>query len=461
MRVSTHLVYSATVEKILVSNAPLPPVKRRVALARKAALAAAASVTVALLGCTAPEVKKTEAPMTPAAPAATASVTVAAQPAPSPSPPVAAAPVAATPVALPHREAVNAAARELFEKAQLPAGQKFSVVIDPLVDGSTGMQSLGTAAVEKQVASLVGSDFPNYQIKPLNAANLSAQPLVFIGTFTPINLQGKGTGERDAYRVCFALADLKTGKIVSKGFARSQTAGVDATPLPYFQDAPLWVNDKIVEGYIKTCQGTKAGDPINAAYLDKVSSIAAIDEATRAYNGRKYQESLALFNSVLRNPAGDQPRVHTGVYLSNLKLGRREPAMQAFGKIAQQGMDAKRLAVKFNFQQGGASLAKDASPYDRWVKELAVQSAKATASGTCMEVSAHTGRAGSEPLNQRLSLQRAEYVKQRLVSERKDLASKITAKGYGSTEALVATGRDDSSDALDRRVEFKPAACAS
>ena len=461
MRVSTHLVYSATVEKILVPSASLPPAKRRVALARKAALAAAASVTVALLGCTAPEVKKTEAPMTPVAPAATASVTVAVQPAPAPSTPVAAAPAAATPVALPHREAVNAAARELFEKAQLPAGQKFSVVIDPLVDGLTGMQSLGTAAVEKQVASLVGSDFPNYQIKPLNAANLSAQPLVFIGTFTPINLQGKGTGERDAYRVCFALADLKTGKIVSKGFARSQTAGVDATPLPYFQDAPLWVNDKIVEGYIKTCQGTKAGDPINAAYLDKVSSIAAIDEATRAYNGKKYQESLALFTSVLRNPAGDQPRVHTGVYLSNLKLGRREPAMQAFGKIAQQGMDAKRLAVKFNFQQGGASLAKDASPYDRWVKELAVQSAKATASGTCMEVSAHTGRAGSEPLNQRLSLQRAEYVKQRLVSERKDLASKITAKGYGSTEALVATGRDDSSDALDRRVEFKPAACAS
>ena len=446
MRVCTSLASSETGGKIPAPFTPVPTMMGGIAML---------VITVAMVGCTGPEVKKADSAMTQAPAAATASVTVAAQPA------ALTAPVAAVPVALPHREAINAAARELFEKAQLPAGQKFNVVIDPLVDGSTGLQSLGTAAVEKQVVSLVGSDFPNYQIKPLNAANLSAQPLVFIGTFTPINLQGKGAGERDAYRVCFALADLKTGKIVSKGFARSQTAGVDATPLPYFQDAPLWVNDKIVEGYIKTCQGTKAGDPINAAYLDKVSSIAAIDEATKAYNGRKYRESLALFNSVLRNPAGDQPRVHTGVYLSNLKLGRREPAMLAFGKIAQQGMDAKRLAVKFNFSQGGASLAKDASPYDRWVKELAIQSSKATASGTCMEVSAHTGRAGSEPLNQRLSLQRAEYVKQRLVTERKDLASKITAKGYGSSEALVATGRDDSSDALDRRIEFKPAACSS
>ncbi len=396
---------------------------------------------LALLGCTAP-----------APPAVAVAPTVVAAP-----PPVAAP--AALPVAMPHGEAVLAAARELFGKAQLPEGQTFSVVIDPLVDGSTGLQSVATADIEKQVASLVARDFPRYQIKTLNSANLAAAPLIFIGTFTPINLQGKGQGERDAYRVCFALADLKTGKIVSKGFARSQTAGVDATPLPYFQDAPLWVNDRIVEGYIKTCQGTRAGDPINPAYLDKVAVIAGIDEATRAYNRKRYQESLALFNSLLRNPAGDQPRVHTGVYLSNLKLGRREPAMQAFSKIAQQGLDSKRLAVKFNFQSGGASLAKDAAPYDRWLKELALQSSKAR-TGSCFEVGGHTGRSGSEALNERVSLQRAEYIKQRLVVEKKELTTRIQTKGYGSAEALVATGREDGSDALDRRIEFRSIPCS-
>jgi outer membrane protein OmpA-like peptidoglycan-associated protein len=257
------------------------------------------------------------------------------------------------------------------------------------------------------------------------------------------------------------LGDLKTGKIVSKGFARSQIAGVDPTPLPYFQDAPLWVNDRSVDGYIKTCQGTKAGDPINPAYLDKVVAVAAIDEATNAYNKKEYKQSLALFTSVLRNPAGDQPRVHTGIYLSNLRLGQREAAMQAFGKIAQQGMSAKRLAVKFNFQPGGASLAKDQNPYDSWIKELAVQSAQAvTSTGSCFEVSGHTGRSGLEAMNERISLQRAEYVRQRLIAERPDLATRISAGGYGSKEALVATGREDPSDALDRRIEFKSAPCS-
>ena len=117
---------------------------------------------------------------------------------------VAAAPAPAAPapaiVALPHQEAVLAAARDLFGKAQLPADQTFNLVIDPLVDGSTGLQSLATSAVEKQLIGLLKSDFPRFQVKPLNSANIAAAPLVFIGTFTPINLQGKGAGERDAYR---------------------------------------------------------------------------------------------------------------------------------------------------------------------------------------------------------------------------------------------------------------------
>ncbi len=402
------------------------------------------TVCCVVAACAPQEGVRSSSPATPAA------VTVA-QATPPPPPPV---------VALPYNEAIKVAARDLFTKAKLPEGQTFDVVIDPLVDGTTGMQSVATAALEQQVTELVSSNYPRYQIKPLNSANLNTAPLVFIGTFTPINLQGKAAGERDAYRVCFALADLKTGKIVSKGFARSQTEGIDATPLPYFRDAPLWVNDKIVEGYIKTCQGTAAGDPIKPDYLDKVSVVAGIDEATRAYNKKQYKESLALFTALLKNPAGDQPRVHIGIYLSNIKLGRREPAMREFSNMAAQGMSAKRLAVKFGFQSGGAALAKDDNPYDRWIKELASVSSKvAKTSESCFEVGGHTGRGGSEPLNERLALQRAEYVKQRLIAERKDLANTISTKGYGSSEALVATGKGDPFDTLDKRIEFKSAPC--
>ncbi|HSV55156.1 MAG TPA: OmpA family protein [Burkholderiaceae bacterium] len=370
------------------------------------------------------------------------------------SPP--AAPPAAPIVALPHNEAVMAAAREVFSKAGLPPGQKYSLVIDPLVDGTTHIQSLATAAMEQEVVNLVKTSFPQYEIKAFSAPNVATLPLIMVGTFTPINLQGKAEGERDAYRICFALADLRTGKIVSKGFARSQTSGVDATPMPFFRDSPLWVNDKIVEGYVRTCQGTKAGDPINPAYIDKVVAATTIDEAMRAYNARKYRDALALYNAVLRNPAGDQPRVHAGIYLTQLKLGNRAAAMQAFGKVVQYGLAGERLAVKFNFRPGGTAFAVDGSPYDMWVREIAQQAAKSNTS--CIAVAGHASRGGAERMNETVSLQRAEYVRQRMVTLNKDLAKRVVSQGMGSKQVMVGTGRDDASDALDRRIEFKPAA---
>jgi outer membrane protein OmpA-like peptidoglycan-associated protein len=370
----------------------------------------------------------------------------------SPAPAAAPAPI----VALPYNEAVMAAAREVLSKAELPAGQKYSVVIDPLVDGTTQMQTAATVAIEQDVVGLVKNSFPQYEIKPFSANSVAALPLVFIGTFTPINLQGKADGDRDAYRICFALADLKTGKIVSKGFARSQTGGVDHTPIPYFRDSPLWVNDKVVEGYVRTCQGTKAGDPINPAYVDKVVAATAIDEAMNAYNAKKYREALTLYNAVLRNPTGDQPRVHAGIYLTQLKLGNRNAAMQAFGKVVQYGLAGERLAVKFNFRPGGTAFAADGNPYDQWVREIAAQTVRSSA--PCISVDGHASRTGAERMNETVSLQRAEYVRQRMVTVNKALAKRVMSRGLGSRQVMVGIGRDDASDALDRRIEFKPAA---
>ena len=389
----------------------------------------------------------------PSAPEATVSA-----PAPAPAAPP-------PPVAVPYEQAVTQAARDLFRNAALPEGRAHMLVIDPLVDGNTGMQTTGTRALEKRVGELVAAEFPAVRIRPFNAANVAAAPLIFIGTFTPINLLGKSEGARDAYRVCFALADLKTGKIVSKGFARSQTAGIDATPLPYFKDAPVWVADKAVQGYIRTCQGTKAGDPIHPDYYDKVALATGIGAGIDAYNAKQYREALTLFTALQRGAGGEQPRVQTGLYLANQRLARTAPAMKAFSQLVEQGIASERLAVNFNFRPGEARFAADRTPYDRWLSEIARLTlpprgrGQAADTGRCYEIAGHTGRAGSAELNERLSQQRAEYVKQRLVTLRREADQRFAAKGYGARQPLVGTASDDEADLLDRRTEFKPQAC--
>ena len=398
-------------------------------------------------------------PMAPPAPsvapaAAAAPVApVAAQPAPPPPPPT-----------LSYDQAVLSAATTLLKNAQLApdgtaAKPRYAVVIDPLVDGMTGAQSTATRAMGERLAALIRTQYPQYEVQPFSAANVARSPLVLIGTFTGVNAQRQTAGAREAYRICFALADLKTGKLVSKGLAFSQTDGVDTTPLAYYRDAPAWTEDPATLGYIRTCQGTKAGDPINPMYIERIVAAALVSDAIEAYEAGRYQESLDLYAGAQRTSAGDQFRVYNGMYLAHWKLGNRDKADAAFGKIVDYGLAHQRLAVKFLFRPGSTAFAADpklTGPYTVWIRSIGT---RAAATKACLEVSGHTSPTGPEPLNERLSQLRAEYVKGLLEASAPSLAQRTIASGMGSRQTMVGTGRDNASDALDRRVEFKVIGC--
>ena len=94
--------------------------------------------------------------------------------------------------------------------------------------------------------------------------------------------------------------------------------------------------------------------------------------------------------------------------------------------------------------------------YPIWIRQLAraIQT-----SGRCLNVVGHTSRTGSEAVNDRLSLQRAETVKRLLEVEVRALNTKLRASGVGYRENIIGTGTDDERDAIDRRVEFKGVDC--
>lgn len=380
----------------------------------------------------------------------------------APATPAPAAPAAAPtpPPILPFDQALANAANTLFSKAQLPeAPPKLDLVIDPLIDGATGAQSVTTRSMERTLVNLVKSQHPRFEVQPFNTSTVAKSPIVLIGTFTLINNAGQPTGPKDAYRICLALADLKSGKIIAKGAARAKPDGIDATPTAFFSEAPVFAKDPVTEGYIKSCQASTLGGPIDQVYADRIVSAALVSDAIEAYNAKKYQASLELYQSALKTPGGDQLRVHNGIYLANWKLGKRQQAADAFGKVVDYGLANNRLGVRFLFRPGSTQFVSDkrlSGPYDIWLKQIAD---KAAAKSSCLEVVGHTSPTGPAALNQRLSVLRAEYVKDRLEAESKALASRMIAAGAGSKETLVGSGKDNASDALDRRVEFKIVNC--
>lgn len=377
-------------------------------------------------------------------------------------PPVSPAAAPPPPNPLAFDEAVLKAANELLGKAQLPAAgsQRYALVIDPLVDGVTGAQSAATRSMEQQIVELVRREHPRFEVETFSTTNLARLPLVLVGTFTPINnAAGQPLGERDAFRICLALADLNTGKLIAKGVARARPAGVDVAPLPFDADSPAWSRDAATDAYIKTCQGSKPGDPIDPVYADRILAAALINDAANAYNARRYRESLELYRSALRSPGGEQLRTYNGLYLASWKLKRRDEATQAYARIVDYGLANRHLAVKFLFRPGSTQFWQDpqiSAPYPLWLSQIAQRAAQAKA---CLEIVGHTSRSGPEPVNERLSVLRAQYIKERLDSATPQLGRRTIASGVGSREPLVGTGADDASDALDRRVEFKVIGC--
>ena len=371
-------------------------------------------------------------------------------------------PTPAAPAPIAFDDAILKAASELLSKAQLPpaGGQRQVLLIDPLVDGVTGSQSLATRSMEQKIVDLVRRDYPQLDVQAFSTSNLAGQPLVLVGTFTPINNSaGQPSGERDAFRICLALADLKTGKVIGKGVARARPEGVKTTPLPFDADSPAWTRDPAIDGYIRTCQGSKAGDPINPVYAARIMAAALLNDAANAYNARRYQESLELYRRVLGTAGGDQLRAHNGAYLAAWKLKRRDEATLAFARLVDYGLANHQLAVKFLFRPGSTQFIPDAQisgPYPLWLDQIARRSVQNRA---CLEIVGHTSRSGPEPVNQRLSVLRAQAIKDRLDGSEPRLVKRTVANGVGSRENLVGTGTDDAGDALDRRVEFRVIDC--
>src|SRR5258705_1645807 len=220
------------------------------------------------------------------------------------------------------------------------------------------------------------------------------------------------------------------------------------------------MRERMAESYVHFCEASKPGDRIPSAYIDGILTQALINEAIVAYDSGRYQQALERYSSAAETAAGDQLSVYNGIYLANLKLNRSAAAAAAFGKIVEYGLSNNQLAVKFLFKPGSAAFAPDnreSGNYSTWVKEIAQ---RAIQSNACLEIIGHSSRTGSETVNEKLSLQRAEYVKKKLEAEIAELSYRTVANGAGSRENLVGTGKDDTSDALDRRGGFQIVSCA-
>ncbi len=146
-------------------------------------------------------------------------------------------------------------------------------------------------------------------------------------------------------------------------------------------------------------------------------------------------------------------------YLSLLRQNRETEAQTVFSRLVAESLAARSLNLKFLF--GSASSQFWADPvlqkrYDNWLAEVARQLRD---SSQCLQMVGHASRGGNEAANRRLSLARAEKVKQVLLRHNPNLAPRLFAVGMGWDRPMAGSGANDPGDAVDRRVELRVIDC--
>jgi outer membrane protein OmpA-like peptidoglycan-associated protein len=312
----------------------------------------------------------------------------------------------------------------------------------------------------RRLAEIARTEFPRLVIVDFTEEALARKPLLLIGSITLLRDAGQVGGKPAAkpYAIWFTVADTEKREVVAKSNARATPEGVNTLPTPSQSDSPTWRKDATTQSYLESCRNIKVGERLSPTYATQLTAASVIARANQAYDAGRTEEALELYRKARTMPGGRQLRVLNGIYASLARLNKAGEANEAFGEIIDYGMENRDLAVKLLFRTGTARFVEtpQAGAYPMWLKQIA---AKTAAHRSCIEIVGHTSPTGSVAFNDRLSQLRAEYVREQLRSGAYGMDNLMLARGVGSRENIVGTGRDDATDAIDRRVAFNVANC--
>ncbi|NOT45782.1 MAG: OmpA family protein [Acidobacteria bacterium] len=346
-------------------------------------------------------------------------------------------------------EAITFVAADLT--AQLGDSRTWLLAVDPLLDKTTGQQTVASLRVQDELMQALSTTPSLMSVQDLGADTAEQTGLVGTGTLAPGDAPGR-------YLLNVALTDRASGIVVAQSVARFREPNLDRSPTAFYRDSPSVVRDRTVEGYVRTAE-TPSGRLADALYVEQLPTEALMATALDEYNAGRYDTALTAYTTAAARPNGQTLRTFNGLYLTNMRLNRAAEAEEAFGRIVTLGLATNNLAVKLLFLPGTTNFLADANfsgAYPMWIRQI---SRGASASRACLHIVGNTSASGTLALNEALSLARATAVRDLLQQEAPALAGRLRVSGVGPQRNIVGTGADDASDAIDRRVEFEVEDC--
>lgn len=330
------------------------------------------------------------------------------------------------------------------------------VLLDPFVDANTGEGIKVSLQIEKLLRDYANTHFKQYVLHPLTPDKFAQASYVMTG----IIYLDEYHNDDKRYHIAASIFQADTGKIVAQSEAWIANQDLDYTPIPIYQDNPMYMlKDPLLKGMVETAKAPP-GESAQRDYFDALRSQAVTLEATAAYEKKDYNKALSLFQKAIEQMRGQTMKAYSGLYQTYLKMNKLAEAEKVFATLFALGVRNNNISVRFLFSVNSVEFMENPelrTQYAFWLRQIGKYFSN---NKLCAQIVGHSSLSGSEKYNEDLSQRRAQRVHQLLQPYFPTISKRAVATGKGFKETIIGSGTDDLRDAVDRRVEFVIVECS-
>ncbi|MDM8524988.1 hypothetical protein QUF80_16580 [Desulfococcaceae bacterium HSG8] len=331
------------------------------------------------------------------------------------------------------------------------------IMLVPFMDRYSGEVPEVSRNIEKIIIEKGRQYLKDVRLERLTSKNLSVADYIIDGVVGLDSLKTVDPSDPERhFHVSAIVRNLEKIRIIGKSDAWISDLDLNYRPAGIHRDSPLYIKDKRLKN-LTNIEKNHNNNRTDEEYFDSLEIKATWIEAETAYEERDYQTALSLFEKASINRDGQVLRTYIGLYLTHQKLGNWDETEKALAKIVSISVEKyNMLTFKFVFDVNSVSLWGDEGRYDVWLRQIGKYF-----QGThhCLKIVGHCSNTGPETWNNRLSLDRAEFIRKRLQESFSEVMQRSRTIGKGFSENIVGIGTDDERDALDRRVEIIIVGC--
>ncbi len=366
---------------------------------------------------------------------------------------------------LPLEKAVRLMTRDLLQ--QVTVNHKVDnaeIIMDAMIEAETGEVTKTTHLIQQYIIA-ESRLFPLLKVSELTENTAKSAKYVLSGV---THLEEYGSNTHRITQLSTSIIDLATGQAVAHSEALIDDKKIESEPTLLYRNSPMYIKDKRVQSLIESAQA-RVGSVVDKEYTNTLITSALLSEAENIFNKGDYQQAVELFSKIAERDDGKVMKTYSGIYESNMGLGHKDLAEEAFSDLVDIGIQNRNLSMKFLFESGRTEFINDSgvrTEYPIWLRQLAKH---ISAADVCMQIIGHASKSGTQEYNDKLSTERAKAI-QKLINQNnktgrssknkaQESLNKTKAIGRGVTECKKCTG-DEAVDGYDRRVEFKVVQCS-